>query len=115
MPIVRRKKFFVAERVAGYHINWHEVPLKRCIDMKNRYPDNAMELVTFISEEFLEDAANFLNEARVPFDSMSYVPLERFLQTLRFQSDLLAIYDSDPGRLDRYGQKGHQVQRGHDF
>lgn len=115
VPIMSDKRFMRAEKVTGYHINWHEVPLKRAVFMKDKFPDNAMDLITFISPEFLDTAAEFLNEARIPYDTVRYQSMERFTATLRFQSDVTAIYDSDPGRLDQYGQKGIAVQRGMDF
>lgn len=113
-PITEKKRLR-SEKVTGYHINWHEVPLKRAVFMKERFPGNAMDLLTFIGEEFVDTAAEFLNDARIPYDTVSYQPWERFTSTLRFQHDLLAIYDSDPGRLDQYGQKGTAVQRGMDY
>jgi hypothetical protein len=113
-PITHKRRLRT-EKVTGYHINWHEVPIKRATFMKEHWPDNGMDLVTFISEEFLDDALHFLIEARFPYDSAAYTPFNKFTSVLRFQTDLLAIYDSDPGRLDQYGQKGFQVQRGMDF
>ena len=112
---IEHKRRFRSPKQTGFYINWHEIPLKRATFMKERYPDNAMELVTFISEDFLDNALYFLIEARIPYDSASYMPLHKFTSVLRFQTDLLAIYDSDPGRLDQYGQKGLQVTRGMDF
>jgi hypothetical protein len=34
---------------------------------------------------------------------------------MRFQTDLQAVYDSDIGRLNRYGQYGVAVNRGMDW
>lgn len=113
-PITHKRRFR-AEQTTGYHINWYEVPLKRAMFMKDHYPNNAMDLITFISEEFLDDALHFLIEARIPYDSAEYMTMQRFTSTLRFQQELMTIYDSDPGRLDQFGQKGHQVTRGMDF
>lgn len=104
-----------APPIAGYHINWYEVPLKRTVFIKERFPQFQIEAVTFISQEFLDEASSFMSDARIPIDSADYIAFDRFVYGLRFQDAVRAIYDSDPARLDRYGQLGVQVQPGMDF
>lgn len=113
-PITEKKRFRT-EKTTGYHINWHEVPLKRAVYMKDRFPDNAMDLVTFIPGDFLDVACEFLHQVRIPYDTAGYQTWQQFTSTLKYQPDVLAVYDCDPGRLDHYGQKGIAVQRGMDF
>jgi len=113
--IEEKRKFRGGSRITGYHINWYETPLKRLVFIKDRFPQFQIEAVTFISLEFLEEASSFLLDALIPIDSAEYVPFDRFAYGLRFQDTLRAIYDSDPARLDRYGQLGVQVQAGKDF
>ena len=98
-----------------YHILWHEVPLKRLIVLKERYPENHLEIVSFLSEDVVEQAAKYLDDIGVPYDSVSYHPIETFIDSLRFRQDIKAIYDSDPENLYRFGQLGVSVVRGNDF
>ena len=102
-------------RIVGYHINWYDVPLKRTVYLKEHYPHFSLEAITFLGDDFLESASEFLNDAGIPFASVTEMSLERFVYGLRFQDTIRAIYDSDPARLDRYGQLGVQVQPGSDF
>lgn len=115
-PIEQKGRFRKsATRITGYHINWHEVPLKRLVYLKEQWPDTAQDIVTFISQEFLDDAIEFLDAARIQYDNVGYQSFNRFCATLRFQPDIKGIYDSDQGRLNQYGQLGVAVQRGFDF
>jgi len=113
-PITEKKRFR-KERDRGYHISWNEIPLKRCVYLKDNWPETALDFVTFVSEDFLDTVVDFLNETRIPFDICHYQPFDRFTQSLRYQNDVMRVYDSDPTRLDQYGQKGVQVVRGNDF
>lgn len=113
-PITEKRRFR-ADRERGYHINWYDVPLKRCAYMKQHWPETAQDFVTFISEQFLDTALAFLSETHIPFDMAAFIPFNSFTQTLRYQDDVIRVFDSDPDRLDRYGQKGVAVVPGNDF
>jgi hypothetical protein len=112
---IKVKPRFRREQDRGYHISWNEIPLKRCVYLKDQWPETALDFITFVSEEFLETAVDFLNETRIAFDLCHYQPFDRFTAALRFQNDVMRVYDSDPARLDQYGQKGMAVVRGNDF
>ena len=99
----------------GYHIIWHEVPLKRLVVMNERYPNYTVEIITFRSQKLADMAAEFLDDAHIPFSSIGYTPYDDFVAVLRYQRDIRTIYDSDPERLDGYGQLGLAVVRGEDF
>ena len=43
------KRRFRRQQPATYHINWHELPLKRMVTIKERWPDYELNIVTFIS------------------------------------------------------------------
>ena len=104
---IKEQRLLRRERVSGYHISWNEIPLKRCIYLKERWPDTALEFVTFVSEDLLETALDFLNGTRIPF--------EKFCMSLRYQPDVQTVFDSDMERLMQYGQRGVAVVRGDDF
>jgi hypothetical protein len=113
-PIERERRFRSPE-ITGYNIHWHEVPLKRLVYMKEHWPDTAQEIISFISQEFVDEAAEFLDDAQIPYDEIRYVRFDKFVATLRFQPHVSAIYDSDQERLEQYGQLGVSTQRGMDF
>lgn len=114
IPIERERRWRKPE-ITGYHIHWYDIPLKRLYWMKERYPTTDFDLVSFISSEFVDEAAVFLNEAMIPFDQIRYQSLGTFLSVIKFQNDLKAVYDSDWDRLVRYGQLGVSVLPGEDW
>jgi hypothetical protein len=113
-PVTRVRRWR-APAISGYNVQWYDVPLKRLMYMKDRWPETAQNLITFQSQEFCDQAAEFLDEAGLPYDEIQYRGFSSFITTLRYQRDLQAVYDSDPARLDRYGQLGHAVVAGEDL
>jgi hypothetical protein len=111
---IEKKSRLRGTRISGYHINWHDVPLKRMVYLKERWPENSLEVVTFI-DDVLDTMVEFLDEAQIPYDKASYSRFDQFCSLMRFQTDLQAVYDSDVARLNRYGQYGVAVNRGMDF
>jgi hypothetical protein len=114
-PVVRHHRWPRKPEVTGYNASWYDVPLKRLLYMKDRWPDTAQELVTFLSQEFCDQAAEFLDDMGMQYDEIRYRPFSDFASTLRYKPDIQAVYDSDPARLDRYGQMGHAVVPGEDL
>ena len=114
-PVVRMHRWPRRDEVTGYNASWYDVPLKRLLFMKDRWPGTAQELVTFVSQEFCDQASEFLEDAGLQHDEIRYRPIEAFIATLRYQRDIQSVYDSDPSRLDRYGQLGHAVVPGEDI
>jgi hypothetical protein len=108
-------RFRKREQVTGYHIIWHEVPLKRLVMMAERYPQFSIEILSFRSQKLIDMAAEFLDDAHIPYSLVRYQGYDQFVSMLRYQRDIRAIYDSDPDRLDDYGQLGVAVVRGNDF
>ena len=102
-------------KTTGYNVLWYDLALKRLKVLKQAWPDTGQDYVTFISEAFLDSVTPFLDAARMPYDSVSYQGFTQFADLLRYQPEIRAVYDSDPGRLDRYGQRGVAVLRGQDF
>ena len=113
-PVTRPRRLR-RDEVTGYNVQWYDVPLKRLLYMKDRWPGTAQELVTFVSQEFCDQAAEFLEDAGLQHDEIRYRPMDAFIATLRYQRDIQSVYDSDPARLDRYGQLGHAVVPGEDI
>jgi hypothetical protein len=113
VPITKKRKLR-EPAIVGYHINWHDTPLKRMVYLKEQWPENSLEIVTFIPD-FIDTALEFLDAAQIPYDKASYSRFDQFCSVMRFQPDLQKVYDSDVARLDRYGQYGVAVNRGMDF
>jgi hypothetical protein len=111
---IEKKKRFRDPQISGYHINWHDVPLKRMVYLKSKWPEASLEVVTFIPD-VLDTMVEFMDEAQIPYDKASYSRFDQFCSMMRFQNDLQKVYDSDIARLDRYGQYGVAVNRGMDF
>ena len=114
---VRGSKGWLWQRecITGYHFSWHEIPLKRTVYLRDQYPDVGLDIITFVHQDVADQAAEYLDAARVPYDSVAYRKFEDFCWQVSFQPDLKAVYDCDGARLDQYGQLGRSVIRGHDF
>lgn len=115
-PIIRTRRLR-SEQVTGYNIHWLDLPLRRLATLKRRFPQIQIDVVTFISQDLVDDAAVFLETARVPYDSLSYWSFNAWLAIIAFQAEdgLQAVYDSDTDRLDQYGQLGRAVIKGEDW
>lgn len=115
-PITRHRRFR-GEETTGYNIHWLDLPLRRLATLKRRFPQIQVDIVTFVNSDVADDAAQFLEGARVPYDSLSYIRFDTWLALIPFQNEdgLQAIYDSDPDRLDQYGQLGRSVVKGSDW
>lgn len=112
---VTEERRFRGSRVTGLNLHWLDLPLRRLATMRRQYPDYGCEVVTFHSQDLADQVAEFLETLEVPVDSVSYQGFSSFCLSLGFREQLSAVYDSDPDRLDRYGQVGKAVARGMDF
>lgn len=113
-PIERARRMRRSE-ITGHNIHWYDLALKRCVTNKRRWPDYALDVVTFLDQQVCDDAADFLLRINFPLDHIAFEPFAAFVATLPYQGDVQAVFDSDPQRLDRYGQLGKAVTRGEDF
>ena len=95
--------------------HWLPTPLKRIVYLKDQWPDTSIECVTFLDQEAADEAAQFFAAVHLPIDTVSYRPLDQWVQEILWQPDIQTIYDSDMSRIMRYGQRGYIVQRGEDF
>jgi hypothetical protein len=107
--------FLRRRTTTSYHINWYEVPLKRLIVTKERYPHYEINIVTFQGQPVADQAAEYLNSISLAYDEIRAWHYNKFCGTLPFIRQLRAVYDSDPERLQGYGQYGVAVVAGHDW
>jgi hypothetical protein len=103
------------QKITGWDFHWHDVPLKRCVTNKMRYPEYGFDVVTFLAPEVADLAAEFFESIRFSHDSIEYHNFRKYVSALPYQPDIIAIYDSAEERLNRYGQLGHAVTMGADF
>lgn len=113
-PVIESRRFR-SDKTTGYNIHWLDTPLRRLASNKRRFPEVGAEIVTFISDEVADQAAEFLDSVPVDYDSLHYVAFDQFRTLLPYREGLQVVYDSDEGRLNRYGQMGREVTRGEDF
>jgi hypothetical protein len=109
-------RFLRRPKVTGYNLHWHDAPLKRLVTMKTLYPNTGIDVVTFISQDVADDAADFFNRINLAVsDSVEYHPFLPWSSALRYQTNIGMIVDSDEDRLNSYGQLGRAVTRGMDW
>jgi hypothetical protein len=101
-------------KTVGYDLEWHDVPLKRMITMAGQF-DVAFDIVTFYDQTVADHAADYLQTIPIPYDTIESANFKQFCSKLRFRVDVSQIIDSDPQRLQHYGQLGRQVLTGGDF
>jgi hypothetical protein len=104
-----------SDKVTGWDIEWHEIPLKRLAYFSRTYPDMALEIITFLGQDVADLAAEFLLASNIPYHEISYQEFRDFVSTLPYQIGISQIIDSSPERLDRYGQLGRAMMTGGDF
>jgi len=113
-PITEKPGWGRRERVTGYDLEWHDVPLKRMIVMAGRF-DVAFDIVTFHDQDVADEAADYLTSIPIPYETIESANFKAFCSKLRFRIDVQQIIDSDPERLHHYGQLGRHVLTGGDF
>jgi hypothetical protein len=73
------------------------------------------EIITFLPQEVADLAAEWLNDIPIPYSAIESVDYRQFCSRLKFRQDIQQILDSDPDRMNNYGQLGKQVVMGGDF
>ena len=105
----RRKRLLPAEEW-----DWEMTPIKKLIDYVTR-GNVAVEVVTFISQEVCDEAAEFMNKYDIPAASVEFASFDMFARSLVWRPEVEYVVDTDPMRINRYGQKGLAAVRGSEF
>lgn len=113
-PVVEHRRLR-SDVVTGWNITWHETPLKRLVNVYRRYPEIAVEILTFVNQDVADLAGEFFLQANIPYESVEYQEFRHFTSSLPYQTGIAQIIDSAPDRLDQYGQLGRAVLPGGDF
>ena len=107
---VTEKGRFGRTKVTGTNWTWLDVPLKALVQMKRRFPDTAIDLVTFLGDDSAERAASFLNKYGLDdFNEVYAAQFDEWCWSLQFRPEIVQVYDSDMERLQRFGQRGYAV------
>lgn len=103
---------FGRTKVQGYNWSWLEVPLKNMVSVKRRFPDTSVDVVTFLSEEAADNAANFFSRYDIAVNDVYYADFKEWCWALSLKPEIVVVYDSDTERLHHYGQRGYAVVKG---
>ena len=91
---------------------WQQIALRR---MAQWHQNNvAVDIVTFESPEAADSAAEFLVQYHYDFGLIEHADFDLFCQSLYVWKPTMVV-DTDPGRLNRYGQFGVGAVKGADF
>jgi hypothetical protein len=112
---ITSERRFRPDKVVGINVSWHDLALRRFVTLQRQYPDVGAEVITFTRQSVADFVGDYFAQASIPYSSLSYQPFDTWVSLLPFRDGLQAVYDSDPDRLDRYGQIGKQVLKGEDF
>jgi hypothetical protein len=70
------------------------------------------EVVTFLSQEVADLAAEYLNRYEVRVLSCEYADFDLFTSSLSWRPEVSSVVDTDPERMQKYGQRGYGVTWG---
>lgn len=113
---VTEKGRFGRTKTVGINWSWLDVPLKSMVQMKRRFPDTAVDIVTFLGDGSAERATEFLNRYGLDdFNEVYDAKFDEWCWSLQFRPEIVQVYDSDLERLYHYGQRGYAVVKGRAF
>lgn len=105
--LLRRKKIEVAPPEEW---RWSDLAVKSLQNYARL--NQIMDVVTFISQEVAEAAADWFLRYGVNVASTEYVDFNQFCASLRWRGDIQSVYEASPTRIVHYGQHGVAVVGG---
>lgn len=72
-------------------------------------------VVTFLSPEVADSAAEWLDKYAVSVSETSYMDFDLFCESLTWRPNIHSVIDTDPERLQRYGIRAYQAAWGQEF
>ena len=116
VDVATSKGRFGREKVTGVNWTWLDIPLKSLVQMKRRFPDVAVDIVTFLGQESADRAGDFLGRYGIDdFNDVYSAGFDEWCWALSFRPEIVQVYDSDMERLNNYGQRGIAVVKGSPF
>jgi len=111
-----KKGLFGREKVTGVNWSWLDLPLKNLVSIKRRFPDVAVDVVTFMGDDAAERASTFFNKYGIDdFNDVYAADFKEWCWSLSFRPEIVQVYDSSMERLYHYGQRGFAVVKGAAF
>lgn len=92
--------------------DWHQLALRRMVQWNRT--NIVVDIVTFVSDSVADSAAEFLLKYGYDFGAIEHFDFDLFCEALIVRRPT-GVYDSDPVRLNRYGQFGVGAIKGRDF
>jgi hypothetical protein len=109
--LLRKKR----ELVPADEWMWEDLPLRYVVDYSSRL-NVAVEVVTFMGPEVAELAAEWFNRYGVNVAESVSVDFDQFCRSLLWRlNEVERVIDSEPSRLQHYGQLGYSAVKGSSF
>lgn len=94
---------------------WEELPVRLVVDYGRRL-NVAVEVVTFMGQDVADGAAEWFSKYGVEVAEVLAVDFEMFCRSLLWRlTEVERVVDSDPERIQHYGQLGYASLRGERF
>jgi hypothetical protein len=94
---------------------WEDLPLRYVVDYARRL-NVAVEIVTFMGQEVADAAADWFSRYGVEIAEVLAVDFAAFCRSLLWRlTDVQRVIDTDPDRIQNYGQLGYVALRGERF
>lgn len=91
---------------------WSKPPILSTVDWASRH-NVSIEVVTFMGREVADAAADWLERYSIPVSEVLSVDFDMFCRSLMWRLyEIDRVVDSDPDRLNRYGQMGYGASFG---
>ena len=90
---------------------WSKRAIKVINDKAYRF-NTSIDIVTFLSQEVADSAADWLDKYEVRIASCDYSDFDMFCESLSWRPNVHHVVDSVPDRLDRYGIRAYETQWG---
>lgn len=93
---------------------WSRMAIKYINDKAYRL-SIPIDVVTFLSPEIADEAAEWLDKFGVRVSSCEYAPFDVFCDSLTWRPDIHTVVDSEKDRLHLYGVRAYETQWGGAF
>ncbi len=105
-PVPKKRMLRADQWTAATTWMWNMLGLKQIYRWVNT-ADLEVEIVTFLGEDVAEAASDYMNFTDIPVGGVIPYDYDVFCSTLTLKTfRVLGVYDSDPDRIQNYGQRG---------
>ncbi len=93
--------------------SWETIPVQKVVDYGGRL-NVPVEVVTFMGQAIADAAADWMARYDIEVTSVEAVDFDWFCRSLRWRQGVRVV-DTDPERIQHYGQAGYLTMRGQEF